>query len=470
MSILIHNATLVLPARMFAGATETGAADETPSVIPRGWLLIEGERIVQAGEGSPPHPLTPSPDQTIDATHKVVLPGFTNAHTHLEQTFMRGYSANKSLLHWLKNYIWKLQGAMDADDVRLATTLGMVEAMRGGATTIIDHHKVPFTKQHTDVVLQAAEQIGVRLVLARAWADRGTNAESPDAIFGDLQRLFAEWHGAANGRIHIANGPLVPWRCSAETLQRATELARKHDAITHCHVNETQDEVAMTLKDAGMRPIEWFDSLGLIDDHFHAVHGVWLSDGEIKILKKRNAQVTHCPAANMILASGVAPITRLLRDGVRVALATDGPASNDGQDMFEMMRLAAYLQRVHTMDAQAMPPMQVIEMAMGPRPTLPRHPSAGSGGEGQGGGDLILVDMNAAHIQPVGEVAASLVYNARGSDVDTLIVAGRILIQDKKVLGLDEAALLDECRDRAKHLAKRAGVEIGNQLLVTGNG
>jgi 5-methylthioadenosine/S-adenosylhomocysteine deaminase len=384
-----------------------------------------------------------------------VLPGFTNAHTHLEQTFMRGYSANKSLLHWLKHYIWKLQGAMDVEDVRLATTLGMVEAMRGGATTIIDHHKVPVTQRHTDVVLQTAEQLGVRLILARAWADRGTNAESPDAIFNDLNRLFNEWHGAANGRIHIANGPLVPWRCSAETLQRTTELTRKHNAITHCHMSETQDEVAMTLKDAGMRPVEWFDALGLVDDYFHAVHGVWLSDGEIKIIKKRNAQVTHCPAANMILASGVAPITRLLRNGVRVALATDGPASNDGQDMFEMMRLAAYLQRVHTMDAQAMPPMQVIEMATGPHPSPPSF-------DGGGRADLIVVDMNAAHIQPVGDVAASLVYNARGSDVDTLIVAGTVLIQNKQVLGLDEAALLDECRDRAKHLAKRAGIENGD--------
>jgi 5-methylthioadenosine/S-adenosylhomocysteine deaminase len=465
MSILIHNATLVLPARLLARFDGSEVAAETRSIaslhtnaasqlISRGWLLIEGERITQMGEGSRPHLLTSSSVQTIDATNKLVLAGFTNAHTHLEQTFMRGYSANKSLLHWLKNYIWKLQGAMDVEDVRLATMLGMVEAMRGGATTIIDHHKVPFTKQHTDVVLQTAEQLGVRLVLARAWADRGTNAESPDAIVDDLNRLFSEWHGAANGRIHIANGPLVPWRCSAGTLQRATALARKHNAITHCHMNETQDEVAMTLKDAGMRPIEWFDSLGLIDDHFHAVHGVWLSDPEIKILKKRDALVTHCPAANMILASGVAPITRLLRDGIRVALATDGPASNDGQDMFEMMRLAAYLQRVTTMDAQAMPPMQVIEMATGPH----LNPPPLNGG-GLSGGDLIIIDMNAAHIQPVGDVAASLVYNARGSDVDTLIVAGRILIQNKHVLGLDENALLEECRERAKHLAKRAGID-----------
>jgi 5-methylthioadenosine/S-adenosylhomocysteine deaminase len=449
MSLLIHNATLVLPDR----------------VVPRGYILIDGDRIAEVGEGSPPHPLSPAPLHTIDATHKVVLPGLVNAHTHLEQTFMRGYSANRALLDWLKNYIWKLQAAMDVDDVRLATTLGLVEAMRGGATTILDHHKVPFSKRHTDVVLEAAEKLGVRLILARAWADRGTNAESPDAIVEDLSRLFAKWHGAADGRIHIANGPLVPWRCGAETLRRTTGLARRYNAITHCHMNETQDEVAITLRETGMRPVEWFDSLGILGPDFHAVHGVWLSDQEIKLLSKHGATVTHCPAANMILASGVAPITRLMRHapspspspmgrGIRLALGTDGPASNDGQDMFEMMRLAAYMQRVSTLDAQAMPPRAVIGMAA-PSLTLPRGT-----GEGWVGAkaDLVLLDFNAAHIQPVGDVLASIVYNARGSDVDTLIVDGRIIMRDKRFVDIDEMALLDECRDRARHLARRAGI------------
>lgn len=435
MSTLIHNSTLVLPDR----------------VVPRGWLRIDGNHITQTGEGSTDPQLIQSSDRVIDATHKVVLPGLTNAHTHLEQTFMRGYSANRSLLDWLRNYIWKLQAAMDEDDVRWATTLGMVEAMRGGATTIIDHHKIVGSgangRAFTDIVLEAAERLGVRFVLARAWADRGTNAESAGAILADLSRMFNEWHGAGDGRIHIANGPLVPWRCTADTLHQTTELARRHNAITHCHMNETQDEVAMTLRDAGLRPIEWFASLGLLGEDFHAVHGVWLSDQEIKLLKKHNAQVTHCPAANMILASGTAPIVRLLRDGVRVALATDGPASNDGQDMIEMMRLAAYLQRVTSMDAQAMPPRAVIDMA------------AGNASLREGAlADLTIIDLNAAHIQPVGDVLAALVYSARGSDVDTLIVDGKVLMENKRIAGLDEMALLDECRDRAAHLAKRAGI------------
>ncbi len=446
MSILIQNATLVLPNR----------------VIPNGYLLIENDRITSFGEGDPPQSLIPNPQSLINATHKLALPGLINAHTHLEQTFMRGYSANRSLLDWLRNCIWKLQGAMDVEDVRLAATLGLVEAMRGGATTILNHHKVPFSKQHTDVVLQAAETLGLRLVLARAWADCGTNAESADSILDDLTRLFNEWHGAANGRIHIANGPLVPWRCSAELLQRSTALARAHNALTHCHISETQDEVALTLKETGKRPIEWFHSLGILGDDFHAVHGVWLSDVEIKLLAQHGATVTHCPAANMILASGAAPIARLKRMGVNLALATDGPASNDGQDMFEMMRLAALLARVTTLDAQAMQPREVIDMAtLGGARALKRLEIGRL--EIGAKADLVMLDLNAAHIQPVGDVLASVVYNVRGSDVDTVMVDGRVLMQNKRVLGLDESALLDECRERAAWLAKRAGVAIGDR-------
>jgi len=450
MALILKNLTLVLP----------------DSVIQHGYLMIEGERISAIGEGAPPQTLitqslisTLQYPQIIDATHKMAIPGLVNAHTHLEQTFMRGYSANRSLLDWLRNFIWKLQAAMTLDDIRLACTLGMVEAVRGGATTIIQHYKLPFTHEHSDVVLQAAQTLGVRMVMARGWADRGTNAESQQSIMADLARLFTDWHGAADGRISIANGPLAPWRCSADLLQHTTELARVHGAITHCHMNETQDEVAMTLKDVQMRPVEWFASLGLLGDDFHAVHGVWLDDRERELLTQHHATVTHCPAANMILASGIAPVTQLLKEGVNVALATDGPASNDGQDMIEMMRLAAYLARVSTLDPQAMSPRQALDMAT----VNGARALQSSGGRLEVGApaDVVLLDMNAAHIQPVGDTLSALVYNTRGSDVDTVMVNGRIVLADKRIVGLDEDALLTECRERAAALVQRAGITAG---------
>ncbi len=314
----IPPATLVLPDR----------------VLPRGELRISGRRIADLRASPISNPQSPisTPHSPISPS-RLILPGLVNAHTHLEQTFMRGHSADRALLDWLKNCIWKLQAAMTAEDTRLACALGMVEAVRGGATTIVHHFKLPATRQHTDGVLHTAAGMGVRLVLARGWADRGANAEPAASILADLERLFAEWHGAADGRIRIANGPLAPWRCSPELLRETTALARRHGALTHCHMNETRDEVDLTLKQTGLRPVEWFESLGILGPDFHAVHGVWLSPREIELLRERGCSVVHCPAANMILASGAAPLARLLRAGVNVALGTDGPASNDGQDM-----------------------------------------------------------------------------------------------------------------------------------------
>lgn len=449
MGLILKNLALALP----------------DSIIARGYLMVDGNRISAIGAGDPPQTLishalvaTLQYPQIVDARNKLAIPGLVNAHTHLEQTFMRGFSANRSLLEWLRNYIWKLQGAMSLDDIRLACSLGMVEAVRGGATTIVQHFKLPLTPEHSDVVLQAAQSLGVRLVLARGWADQGQNAESGESIMADLRRLFASWHGAADGRIHIANGPLAPWRCSAELLMRTTELARAHAAVTHCHMNETRDEVNLTLRDTQMRPIEWFATLGLLGDDFHAVHGVWLSKRERDLLAQHGATVTHCPAANMILASGIAPIATLIRQGVNVALASDGPASNDGQDMVEMMRLAAYLARVSTLDPQAASPRQVLDMATvnGARALKSKVGRLEVGAPA----DIVLLDMNAAHIQPIGNLLSSLIYNARGSDVDTVFVNGRIVLADKQVVGLDEEALLNECRERAVALAARAGIEV----------
>lgn len=434
MALLIRNAALLLPDR----------------VIARGWLRVRGRFIAALGEGDAP---PPDPEEIVlESRALLVLPGLVNAHTHLEQTFMRGYAGGKPLLVWLQRYIWKLQAAMDAEDVRLATWLGLLDAVRGGATTIIDHHKVPFSRQHTESVLKAATQLGVRLVLARAWADVGTGAESPTVILDDLRWLFAEWHGAAEGRIQIANGPLAPWRCSAETLQRTTALARAHGAITHCHMNETQHEVALTLRATGLRPVAWFARLGVLGHDFHAVHGVWLDDEEIALLRRHSAQVTHCPAANATLASGIAPVARLLREGVRVGLGSDGPASNDTQDLLESIRWAAYLQRAHTLDPEALPPRKAVRLAL-------QRPDGSEAALRPGApADLTLVDLQRAHIQPVHDPLAALVYCARNSDVWGVIVDGRVILRAGRFVDVDEDALLAECRARAQHLARRTGV------------
>jgi 5-methylthioadenosine/S-adenosylhomocysteine deaminase len=410
-----------------------------------GYVLIRGETVAAAAAGDPPADVEVQAEITLRVPGRAVLPGLVNGHTHLSQTFMRGLAAGRPLLAWLNEVIWPLQQAMTADDLRLAALLGLVENIRGGTTTVVDHHKVATTPQHTDAVCLAAESLGVNLVLARAWADRGKNAESAEAILADLERLFETWTGSSG--IRIANGPLVPWRCSAEMLAKTQAVARRFGAPTHLHVSETGPEVQMTVEETGRRPVDWLDSLGLLGPQTELVHAVWLEAAEIERLAARQATVVHCPVSNAVLGSGIAPLADLAQAGVRLRLGSDGPASNDTQDMFESMKAALMLARARGQDSQAVSADQALAMA-----TDGRHLQAGAVA------DVIVIDLARPHAAPVHDLTSALVLSGRAADVETVVARGRLLMRERRLTGIDEAALLQACRDAARHLLRCAGV------------
>jgi 5-methylthioadenosine/S-adenosylhomocysteine deaminase len=383
--------------------------------------------------------------QIIHAPHMAILPGLVNGHTHFSQTFMRGLAGGRPLLPWLREEIWPLQAAMSVEELRLAALLGLVENLRCGNTRVVNHHKVATTRAHTDAVCQSALEIGLHVTLARSWADRGAKAEAPEAIVADLERLFQQWHGSARSPITIANGPLVPWRCSAQTLQVTHDLARRYGSFTHIHISETREEVQMTVEETGLRPVRWLHTLGLLGADSQIVHAVWVEDDELDLLAARAAPVVFCPVANAVLGSGVAPVVKMLRRGIDVRLGSDGPASNDTQDLFEGVKLAISLARTATLDPTALSPTQVLRLATGGRTLAPGEPA-----------DVILVDLNTPRHQPVHDIDSALALCTHGSDVDTVIVAGRLLMRGKRVLVLDEVALLAECRAAVSGLRRRA--------------
>jgi 5-methylthioadenosine/S-adenosylhomocysteine deaminase len=422
-------------------------------LTPDGWLepgyvLVSGETIEAVGAGDPPPDVAAGAETILTARHRAILPGLVNGHTHLSQTFMRGLAAGRPLLAWLSDVIWPLQQAMTADELHLAALLGLVENLRAGATTVVDHHKVTTTPGHTEAVCRAAQAVGLNLVLARSWADRGKNAEPADSILADLERLLDGWQGSP--LIQVGNGPLVPWRCSAEMLRRTHALAGRYAAPTHLHVSETDGEVQMTLDETGQRPVAWLDSMGVLGPDTHVVHAVWLDDDEIATLAARGAQVVHCPVSNAVLGSGIAPLAAMQRAGVHLRLGSDGPASNDTQDLFDGMKAALSLARASSRDALCITPQQVLGMATDGRSLQPGAPA-----------DVIVVNLNTAHSAPVHDLSSALVLSAHGSDVETVLVRGRILMQDRRVTVLDEAALLDACRAAAHNLRLRAGVATG---------
>jgi 5-methylthioadenosine/S-adenosylhomocysteine deaminase len=229
---------------------------------------------------------------------------------------------------------------------------------------------------------------------------------------------------------------------------------------THIHTAESEPEVDMLVEQRGLRHVEWLEAIGCLGSDTQLVHSVWLSKEEIDLVAKRGAMIVHCPVSNMYLASGIAPIAELRRRGVTVALATDGPGSNNSQDNMESLKFTACLQKVGTLDAMSLLPQDVLQMATrGGARAMGQEQEIGSLEVGKKA-DIIVVDLNASHIMPVHRAASALVYNAKGSDVDTVIVDGRLLMKDKQVQFLDEEALLAECRAANKRLFERGGVQV----------
>ena len=441
--------------------------DDAGHVHTPGYLFLEADRIVAVGAGAPPSELRERADTIIDASHMAVMPGMVNAHTHLFQTFLRGLADDKPLLEWLKVAIWPVAQALTEHDAYIAAMLGLVENIRGGATSVIDHQYVHTEAGNDDGVFRAAQETGVRFLLARGWADTNYHPafmETPDRIVSEMARLRAAWHGAAGGRLRLEFGPLIPWGCTADTMRRTYDLARQWGVGTHIHVAEVRREIEMSLESTGRRHIEWLADLGVLGPDVQLVHSVWLDDGEIDLIAASGAVVVHCPVSNMYLASGVARVPEMRRRGIPVALATDGPGSNNSQDMLETLKAACLLQKVANLDAMALLPEDAVWMACRGGAAAFGQPELIGSLEVGKKADVVLVDLNTPFAMPVHKPVSALVYNVGYGSVDTVIVDGKLLMRGKKVLCVDEEALLAEARQVCGRLFERAGVVVGHSI------
>jgi 5-methylthioadenosine/S-adenosylhomocysteine deaminase len=426
-----------------------------------GYVVLEADRIVQVAKGSPPVQVREHASQIINARNMAVLPGIVNGHTHLFQSFIRGLADDKPLLDWLRTAIWPVAQEISGEEAYVAGLVGMLENLRGGATAVIDHQYIHADPTNDDGVFRAAEETGMRLLLARGWADIDYPEmlmEKPERIIAESTRLYEMYHGRANGRLRFEFGPLIPWGCTNDTMCRTYALARQWGVGTHIHVAETQGEVDMNLAARGRRHIEWLADLEILGPDVQLVHSVWLDDHELELVAEHGAVVVHCPVSNMYLASGAAPVSKMLKMGIPVALASDGPGSNNNQDMMEVLKSTALLAKVSTLDAMALLPHDILRMAC-------RSGSLAFGQQDLIGSlepgkkaDLILVDLDTPFAMPVHNACSALVYNVSGGAVDTVFVDGQMLMQDKQVLCVDEKAVLEEARRVCRRLFERAGV------------
>lgn len=446
-SVLIEGASVV-------------TADDHGTVHDRGWVHVAGNRIVGVGAGDAP-PSARRAHTVLRGEGCAVMPGMVNGHTHLFQTFFRGLGDDKSLLDWLRDYIWPAASVMTPGEIAAATAIGLIENLRTGATTVIDHQYIHPGGDHDDAVCAAAERLGSRFVLARGWADRNYEprlSESGRQVVERTTAVAGRWNGAADGRIRVETAPLIPWGCSDDAMRGAGAASRSWGGGMHLHCAETAIEVEMNLEERHSRHVEWLDDLGLLGPDTQLAHSVWLDDEELDLVARRGAVVVHCPVSNMYLASGVARIPEMLRRGITVALASDGPGSNNRQDMFEAMKVAVLLQKVHHLDPVILQPEQALRMATrGGAAAAGRPDDLGCLAEGRLA-DLVVVDLESVFVAPVHRVVSALVFNVTPREVRHVMVDGRLVIRDRVLTTADERAELGRAMQTCRDLFVRAGL------------
>ena len=309
--------------------------DDDFTIHDPGWVHIIDDRIAALGPGDAPAEVAAGVDRVINAAGSAVMPGMTNAHTHLFQTFFRGLADDLPLLDWLRDCIWPGAVHLDHESARLAALIGLVENLRGGATSVIDHQYIHIDETIDDGVCAAADELGIRFLLARGWADRNYEpslSESAAQVLERTHRVRDRWHGHDGDRIRIELAPLIPWGCSDDAMRATVADARSWGAGTHIHCAETAIEVEMNLEERGLRHIEWLDDLGLLGPDVQLAHSVWLDDGELDLIAKHDAVVVHCPVSNMYPASGVPRILDMRERNIRGAPAPDRPPRNNPPD------------------------------------------------------------------------------------------------------------------------------------------
>ena len=385
-------------------------------------------------------------DKIIDASGKVLLPGFVNTHTHLSMTLFRGLADDLSLDSWLNDHIWPMEANLNGDYCYIGALLGAAELIKSGTTTFSDMYF------YMEDVARAVDEAGIRAVLSYGMIDFG-DAEKREAEIKENLTLFENCNGMADGRIKVFFGPHSPYTASEELLIKVRQLADEHNMGIHIHVSETQKEIDDVSAEKGLRPFEYLDKIGFLGPDVVAAHSVWLSDEEIEIIKKNDVKISHNPCSNMKLASGVAPVSKLIENDICVSIGTDGASSNNNLDLIEELKTASLLQKVSTLDPNVLNSYEAIAMGtIKGAEALGLDDEIGSIEVGKKA-DIILIDTNCANMVPDSSTLTSnIIYSANGSNVDTTICNGKILMENKKLTVLDEQEIYDNAREAIKNL------------------
>lgn len=423
-NILIKNSIILNP-------KSTGTVDEYKSS-----LLIENNKISLISDNIEDS----NADYVIDGEGKILMPGLVNTHSHIPMTLFRSFADDLNLDTWLNDYIWPMESHLNSEYTYNGTMLGAIEMIKSGTTTFSDMYF------YMGDVAKAIDKAGIRGVLSYGMIDFG-DEEKRENEFKENISLVKNHHNTCDGRVTTMFGPHSIYTTSPELLSRVRKEANKYNVGIHIHMNETQKEIDDCKQLRGIRPFEYLDDLGILSDDIVAAHCVWLSDAEIDLIKKYNIKVSHNPCSNAKLASGIAPISKLLDNNICVSIGTDGASSNNNLDMFEEMKFAALLQKANTLQPELLSAEETLTLGTIKGAEALGLNDIGSIEEGKLA-DIILVNTNSPNFTPLtSSYCSNLVYSANGSNVDTTIVNGEILMENRKLINLDEDSIYKNAND-----------------------
>lgn len=432
MSVLIKNASFVL------------TQNPKREILKDADILIEDDKIAEIGKN------LQTTEFVIDGKNKLVMPGLINSHTHLAMTLFRGVADDLSFFEAWPKRVWVMESNLTEKDVYYGSLLGCIEMIKSGTTCFGDMY---FYMTET---AKAVVESGIRGMLSQ-----GILENLPKEIAGfDVAKNFVKYvKDLKNDRVLAWMGPHSTYTCSPETLKEIKDFAQKENLRINIHLSEFKSELEQVKEKYGKTPVELLNDLNFLGEDVTAVHCVHLTEKEIKILKEKNVKVVHNPCSNMKLASGIAPIPELLKENICVALGTDGAVSNNSLDMFQEMKFAALLHKVNKFDTTTLPAQQVLDFAtINGAKALGLEKQIGSIEVGKKA-DIIVLNINKPHFRPIlsdNSIVSHLVYSATGSDVETVIVDGEVVMKNRELMTIDENEIIKKFQDVAQNLQRRS--------------
>jgi 5-methylthioadenosine/S-adenosylhomocysteine deaminase len=432
-------------------------------ILDRGSVLVQADRITAIGNVA--KLAASAPDATIiDCSGKILMPGMVNTHTHLFQTLLKGPGDDLPLKKWFTCMTGPAAVELTMADVRAAAMHGCVESIKSGVTTLVDFMYVHPRPGLTQAVIDAYEATGMRGFVCRGFLSGGADLgvpqaliETPSAALSDARRLI-ELQNKPGGRVQVGLAPCMIWALDEAALRATRALADKLGVLVTIHVSETQFEVEHSKRNYGSTDTAFLNQIGFLKPDVLAVHCVKCSSEDIGILRQRGVKVSHNPCSNMYLGSGLAPIPEMLKAGIPVGLASDGPASSNNHSLFQAMKFAALTQKGFHEDATIITAQQVLQMAtIGGARAVGVDKDIGSIEVGKKA-DLVVVELSDAFATPVHDPISALVYSALGHEPSLVVVDGVIVMRDREILTVDETAVRRTAQTAAERLTRRAKI------------